>query len=70
MTEFDLMKICIEDDFIVSRLISGGVLNGFANNSKNLTNETQKLSSNNIDVNILKKKQLLGLFYKSWRGIS
>jgi hypothetical protein len=33
------MKICIEDDFIVSRLISAGVLNGFANNSKILANE-------------------------------
>lgn len=39
MTEFDIMKICIEDDFIVSRLISAGVLNGFANNSKKLANE-------------------------------
>ena len=33
------MKICIEDDLIVSRLISGGVLNGFGINSKNEANE-------------------------------
>ena len=40
MTEFDIMKICVEDDFIVSRLISAGVLNGFEMNSKKLGNET------------------------------
>jgi hypothetical protein len=36
MTEFDIMKICVEDDFIVSRLISAGVLNGLEVNSKKL----------------------------------
>jgi hypothetical protein len=40
MTEFDIMKICVEDDFIVSRLISAGVLNGLENNSKKLASET------------------------------
>ena len=70
MTEFDIMKICLEDDFIVSRLISAGVLNGFEMNSKKLGNETQKWPQSVIEINTLKKKQLLGLFYKSWNGIS
>ena len=70
MTEFDIMKICTEDDFIVSRLMSAGVLNGFSRSQKKQANENQKWSSNIDDLNILKKKQLLGLFYKSWRGIS
>ena len=70
MTEFDIMKICTEDDFIVSRLMSAGVLNGFSSCQKKQANENQKWSSNINDLNILKKKQLLGLFYKSWRGIS
>ncbi len=70
MTEFDIMKICTEDDFIISRLMSAGVLNGFSSSQKKQANENQKWSSNINDLNILKKKQLLGLFYKSWRGIS
>ena len=70
MTEFDIMKMCTEDDFIVSRLVQAGVLNGYAVNQKKQANESQKWSSNIVDVNILKKKQLLGLFFKSWRGIS
>ena len=39
MTEFDIMKICTEDDFIVSRLVQAGVLNGYAVNQKKQANE-------------------------------
>lgn len=54
MTEFDLMKLCVEDDNIVSRLISQGVLNQFENGQKNIENE--KWTLNNLDQNINKKK--------------
>lgn len=56
MTEFDIMKLCVEDDFIVSRLISAGVLNGLEINSKNMPSEAQKWSQSVIEVNTLKKK--------------
>ena len=52
--EFDLMKLCVEDDNIVSRLISQGVLNQFENGQKNIENE--KWTLNNLDQNINKKK--------------